>query len=223
MTLATSCLVANLQIGVAAGAPKEIVAAGAKVRYHFYVNTLAWKGNGDRLLPCKNVMAFMGGHLALKKEFAERIMIVGDAMDKFYVRLDTDVAVEPSLEHPALDLPVGLAVKVRSLMSKAHDQRVARATEDLWSRLVGPLTHFASTMASDKAFRDATIKNLVDAVELLPRLNFADHGGLIEVLERVDRMVAFFPIKDLRKQDGVRAAAERDARKILAEIERIRG
>src|SRR5580692_3069699 len=91
MTLATSCLVANLQIGMAAGASKEVIAAGAKVRYHFYVNTLAWKGNGDRLLSCKNFTTFMGGHLALKKEVAGLLIGVGvEAADKFYVRLDID-------------------------------------------------------------------------------------------------------------------------------------
>jgi hypothetical protein len=223
MSLASSCLVANLQIGVAAGADKAIVAAGAKVRNHFYVNTLDWKHNGDRLLPCKNFVEFMGGHLALRKEFAGLLISVGsDAADKFYVRLDID----PVPGHPEsvgyVELAAGVYAQLTARIAKAMKVREARATADLWSRLIDPLTHFAETMESDRAFRDATIRNLAEAVELLPRLNFADDADLDAAIAAVKEMIAFFPVKSLRKQDGVRAAAGRDARKTLTEIEKIR-
>jgi hypothetical protein len=222
MTLATSCLIANLQIGMAAGADKAIIAAGAKVRYHFYVNTLDWKGNGDRLLTCKNFTVLMGGHIALKKEVAGLVTGVGvEAADKFYVRLDIDPVVDDT-RAIQFDLPVGVMVKVNSILEQAHDRRVARATEDLWSRLVDPLTHFADKMESGGAFRDSTVRNIAEAVELLPRLNFADDEGLAGVVEEVRFKVAYFEAKSLRTDKAARVTAASEARRILNEIENIR-
>lgn len=228
MTLATSALVVNLQIGVAGGAPKAVIAAGVAVRNHFYVNTLAWKGNGDRLLPCKNFTTFMGGHLALKKEFAtliddkahwSRITDNNDLDNKFYVRLDVDQVPLPVDFCAELEERIFAAI-VGKLYAAEH-KRTVRATEDLWSRLIDPLTHFADIMENGKAFRDATVKNLVEAVELMPRLNFANDGGIIEVLERVRALGV--DIKALRKDGVYRAAKAEVARDILTEIERVRG
>lgn len=221
MTLATTCLAANLQIGAAGGSSKEIIAAGAAVRNHFYVNTLLWKGNGDRLLPCKNFVAFMGGHLALKKEFAGLLTGVGaEAADKFYVRLDIDLIAE---ELPQLKgLPQAVHHQVIARLEKAMAVREARAAEDLWSRLVDPLTHFTNKMESGESFRDATIRNLAEAVELLPRLNFSDDLDLQHKAEEMRAMIVGLNPKSLRKNEAARAGVAKMARLMLTDIERIR-
>lgn len=224
MSLATSCLVANLQIGMAAGAPKEIVAAGAKVRYHFYVNTLVWKGNGDRLLPLKNFTTFMAGHLALKKEFArllmEPIAPCRNALDKFYMHLDVDLMPESNV---VLDVSPELSHTIVVRTQKAMKVREARAMDDLWSRLIDPLTHFATTMESGKAFRDATVKNMAEAVELVPRLNFADDIAFKNSVAAAGSALLFWNPAKLRKDKEARNEAGVVARQILHEIERIRG
>jgi hypothetical protein len=226
MSLATSCLVANLQIGVAAGTHKAIIAAGAKLRYHFYVNTLEWKTSGDRLLPCKNFVPFIGGHLALKKEFAGLLAGLDmAAIEKFYVRLDIDPLTEPThYVDLNFDLSVEMEARVQRIIEKAMKVRKARATEDLWSRLIDPLTHFAQKMESGETFRDATVRNLVEAIELLPRLNFVDDEGVLaNMIEDTEIHLRGVKPKLLRTNiGGYRETVAREARRILNEIERIR-
>lgn len=215
MSLATSCLIVNLQIGVEAGCSKEIIAAGASIRHHFYVNTLEWKGNGDRLLPCKNFAVFMSGHLPLVKEFKG---LLTEATDKFYVRMDIDTVRDAM---PVIDLSTGLLARVTSFMERTSATRLALATNDLWSRITVPLQCLAVRAECGKV-REATVAKVAAAVDLVPRLNFANDDNLARVVKDVGRSsLMSCTAKGIRKDAVVRETVVAETRRILAEIEKI--
>jgi len=225
---------------------KQIVSAAGAVRNHFYEKTLPWKDNGDRLLTRKMYMSFIEEHGKLQNDFYSAVdaflnvqypkardqasFRMGDLFNpndypsanelhrKFYVSLDIDAVTE------AGDFRVQLSNQaendaVRQNMEQAMNARISRAMGDVWARLSNVLGHFATKMgAKDDIFRDSTVKNLEELVEILPSLNVLDDPNLNAICEDISRTVMGYSAKDLRKDEATRAAVADEAKRIMDDM-----
>jgi hypothetical protein len=220
---------------------KDIESASNAARNHFYSKTLPWKDNGDRLLTRLMYRDFIEEHerlVGVFKDAVEQFLTVsypqarekaefrmGDLFDpndyppaealrrKFYINLDIDGVTEAGDFRVTLDAEH--AGEVKESMERAMHERLGRAMRDVWSRLADVVGHFAKKMDSDDIFRDATVKNIEELVDLLPGLNVLDDPDLAAMGDEVKAKLAGYDPKDLRKKPAVRSQAAKEAKEIM--------
>jgi hypothetical protein len=125
---------------------------------------------------------------------------------KFYTNLDIDAVAE------AKDIRLNDDASILQ-------SRVTKAVSGLWEKLAEPLKHFADTMGNDEAiFRDSTVKNLQNIVDMIPALNFTGDPDLEKIRVEIDEKIARYDPKDLRKNKETRAAVASEARAIMDEM-----
>lgn len=224
---------------------KPVVAASSAVRTHFYARTLPWKDNGDRLLTRALYMDFVQEHGALMQQFEDAVgnfltkdypaardqaeFRMGDLFKpddypsplqlrhRFYINLDIDAVTEAGDFRVSLDEEH--AVAVREQMEQAMQDRIGRAMQDIWARLSDVVGHFAKTMGEqDKVFRDTTVRNIEELVDLLPGLNVLDDPTLNAMGAEIRAKLTGIDPKDLRKSKEVRSQAAKDAEDIMARM-----
>jgi len=209
----------------------KVVSKVSSVRNHFYKNTLPWKDSGSRLITRKRYTPFMEEHVKLRDEFNTEVeefltnkylaardqaeFRMGSLFDpddypsaemlrrKFYVSFDIDA--------------IGDAYDDRLDKSDEITQaRITKAVQGLWEKLSKPLEHFADKMSdAECVFRDTTVSNLKDIVDILPTLNFTNDATLTELGERIGKHLACYEAKDLRTNKVTRRAVADEAREIL--------
>jgi hypothetical protein len=220
---------------------KKIVSTSNAVRAHFYEKTLPWKDNGDRLLTRLMFADFIEQHERLVGEFKDAVdefitdgypqarakaeFRMGELFNlndypaaeslrrRFYINLDIDAVTEAGdfrvqMDQDQLD-------SVKQSMEQALRDRIGRAMRDVWERLSEVVGHFATKMGSDDIFRDATVRNIEELVELLPGLNVLDDPDLKAIGEEVKAKLAGHDPKDLRKNKTIRSQAAQDAKEIM--------
>ena len=223
---------------------KPIVSASGAVRSHFYDKTLPWQDNGNRLLTRKLYMKFIEEHQRLVTAFTEAVdqFLARDylvAQEKarfrmgelfkpdvypsaealrrrFYVNLDIDAVTTAGDFRVEMDQ--NTIDEVREGMEQAMGARIGRAMQDVWARLNTTLGHFAEKMAGDGIFRNTTLTNLEELVQVLPDLNITNDPELERIrLEIADKIIGF-DAQDLRKDKLVRDRAATEASKIVEEM-----
>lgn len=229
-----------------ASALKDVNSSLTAVRNHFYENTLPWRDRGDRLLTRKMYMDFVEKHEALKAKADEAIrkFVEQDyaaALDKAEFRMgDMFKADDYPTQAELKDMyrirmdfePVGDASDFRVDMDQAHvDQiresierginaRVATAMQEVWARLSKTLTHFHDRMAdTDATFKKATVENLREIAEVLPKLNVTDDPDLEAIRVDIERTLAGYDPAELRKDSAKRAEATTEAKRIMADMQ----
>lgn len=222
---------------------KDVNSSLTAVRNHFYKNTLPWRDNGDRLLTRKMYMEFVEEHEALrtKADAAIEKFITQDyprELDRAEFRMGGIFNAEdyPSqnelraLYRVRLDFePVGDASDFRVDMDQAHvDQirqsieqgvnaRVATAMQEVWERLSKTLKHFHDRMAdTDASFKRATVDNLREIAEVLPKLNVLDDPDLEAIRLDIEQHLAGYDAADLRSDPAKREAATTEAKRIMS-------
>lgn len=220
---------------------KPIMTAASSVRTHFYAKTLPWKDNGDRLLTRKMFMGFMQDHGSLKDKFMDEVdqfldvayprakeqagFRMGELFNpsdyptahelrrKFYVNIDIDPVTEAHDFRVKLDKDH--LAKVQHDIEAATQQRINRAMTDVWSRLHETLKHYYAKMSTDEIFRDSTVRNLEEIVDILPALNITNDPQLEALRQDVKRTLVGYEPKDLRTDPMQREIAANEAKRIM--------
>lgn len=223
---------------------KDVVSASTAIRTHFYAKTLPWKDNGDRLLTRVMFDDFIQEHGLLVNQFeaaidaflsttypaardaaefrmgklfkAEDYPSSAQLRHRFYVNLDIDAVTEAGDFRVTLDDEHAREVRVQ--MERAMQGRIGRAMQDVWARLSEVVGHFASKMGSDAIFRDTTVSNIEELINLLPGLNVLDDPTLAAMGEEIRAKLSGYDPKDLRKDKAARSQAARDAEAIMAKM-----
>lgn len=224
---------------------KPVISAASSVRTHFYDRTLPWKDNGDRLLTRRMYMPFVEQHARLVAEFegqvedflARTYLSARDQAEfrmgalfkeddypepselrrRFYVHLDIDAVTEANDFRVALDDSERDAIKEQ--MEGAMQQRLGRAMLDVWQRLARTLGHFAEKVgAEDALFRDSTVRNLEEIIDILPALNILDDPNLERIRKDIQNSLVCYEPVELRKKPKVREAAAGEAKRIMDEM-----
>lgn len=219
-----------------------IVTAQNAVRTHFYAKTMPWRDNGDRLMPRKMFFEFIPEHEKLVADFNDAVSTfldgkypaaieraefrMGSMFDrddypstsvlerKFYCKLDIgaiatagDFRVQIDAEH---------ADRVRAEIEAATEERIKAAVGDVWRRMAETVGYFQQRMADPKAvFRDSTVTNIAELLDLVPGLNVLDDPDIELVRAEIAKALGGIDAKDIRKDPALRTELAGEAQAIL--------
>lgn len=121
---------------------------------------------------------------------------------------DEDFRVVDGLPQEEVDRMVTIA-------SDATEARIASAMEEAYKRLYAVVAKMASTLQQYgnkeiKKFNDTLVGNIADLVDIMPALNLTNDPRLNELTDAA-RNLAAYDLSDLRKLDGTREAAIKEA------------
>lgn len=221
---------------------KPIVTAQNAIRTHFYANTLPWRDNGDRLMTRLLFAKFIEEHEALVTAFKDEVeqFLSGSYLTaiakaefrmgsmfnrddyppesvlrrKFYATLDiapistaNDFRVAIDQEH---------ADKVRASIEAATEARMKASTADIWRRMAETVGYFQERMAKpDAVFRDSTIDNIGEMLDLIPGLNVLDDPDIEAVRSTIAKAFGNLDAKEIRKDPAHRAELAGEAKAIV--------
>lgn len=226
--------------------PKEalapIVTAAGAVRNHFYLNTLPWKDNGDRILTRKLYEPFIQEHERLVTEFRDTVrdfldnaypsaiekaaFRMGAMFDrddypeswelrrKFYIELGIDAISTANDFRVAIDQ--AHVDRVKASMEAAAEARIQTATADVWRRMHTVVERFQERMANPEAvFRDSTVTNIKEMLDLVPGLNVLDDPAIEQVRKSIADALGGIDAKSIRKDPAFRQELAGEAQQII--------
>lgn len=226
---------------IAKEAIQIITQAVSAVRTFHYENTLPWDDGGGRILPSKNFLTYSKEMRKFKQRFDDAVVeFVGnydEYRDEARKRLSgmfreadypgrreivrkfgfsTDIEPVPSAEDFRVTLQSKDATRIGKQLEARVNARVVEATKDLFIRLSDVVKKFAEKLADkDAIFRDSLVENIVELVNLLPKLNVANDPELGKICKEVQKKVCAFEPDTLRESEEVRSKAAKDAQAIL--------
>lgn len=222
-----------------------VVTAANSVRAHFYDNTLPWKDNGDRLMPRKLFTTFIQAHEALRQEFDEAVATflddkypsaiaqaefrMGDLFKRedypsaaqlrgrFRIVLDIDPVTTSNDFRVTIDQEH--VDRVKEAMEDAALRRVQTAQADVWKRLLEKVGRFAERLGDPEAvFRDSTIENVEELIEMVPGLNVLDDPDIERIRREIEDKLGGYTAKDIRKDPELRQELAGDAKAIVDQM-----
>lgn len=224
---------------------KPIGAAAGNIRSHFYNATLPWKDNGDRVLTRACYMDFIVKHGELKDKFLQAVETfiaevypveleraefrmgalfkpedyptASQLRRKFFVNLDIDPVTDAHDFRVQLD--DGREDEIRAQIEEATQRRLSKAMGDVWARLKDVLEHYARKVSdTESVFRNTTVTNLQEIVELLPALNITDDPDLEAIRQDLLQTIVEYDAEDIRQRTDVRAYSAQEANRILGSM-----
>lgn len=219
-----------------------IVTASGAVRSHFYTHTMPWRDNGDRLMPRKLYLTFIPEHERLVSEFNAAVAAfvndqypaaiekaefrmgemfnrddyphAGDVARKFYITLDIDAISTANDFRVAIDQEH--VDKVKASMEAALATRMQTAAGDVWRRMASTVDYFRERMADPKAvFRDSTVDNIAELLDLVPGLNVLDDPEIEAVRAMIAKALGGIDAREIRKDPAHRAELAGEAQQIM--------
>jgi hypothetical protein len=224
---------------------EELRALAGQIRQHFYKVTLPWSDEGFRLLPAD----FYFDLMARMREFETSFGAGVDAFLRVYPQYVEQVRPElnglfreedyPSGEKlkakfgvklEVLPIPTGADFRVQmsgeeqARISREIDANVreslTRGTEDLWKRMREVVAHMADRLNEPESrFHGSLVTNVLDLVEILPRLNVSGEQGLNRFAEQIRQRLCNHSAQELKKHDLLRVTTAADAANIVAEMD----
>lgn len=219
-----------------------VMTAANTVRTHFYTNTLPWRDNGDRILPRNLYLKFIESHEALKREFDDQVdnflaVAYPEARSQAEFRMG-DLFKPDDYPHPSdlrrrfavnldfaplstaqdfrVDIDQEHVERIKASIESAAEQRIIQAQQDIWSRIGEAVGRFQERMADPKAvFRDTTVDNIHELVELVPGLNVLDDPNIELVRGLLEKMMTGVDAKTIRKNPDVREELAGEAKEIM--------
>lgn len=219
----------------------DIVTACNALKAHRDKHTLPWSDKGPRIMTRNIFEIFMTGYGELERNFNAAVKefievkyppardraafrlgtLFSDAdyptpdelRKKFQVSLDIDGITEP--EDFRVALPEVELNKLKASMEESINRRLSDAMQDVWLRIAELLEHYIEKVSDNEAiFRDSTVNNLVELMNILPGLNVTGDPRLREIRQRIMGTIGSYEPNDLRKGSDLRAAAAKEAREI---------
>ena len=224
---------------------EELRTLAGQIRQYFYKVTLPWSDEGFRLLPAN----FYFDLMARMREFEASFDQAVDSFLRVYPEYIEQVRPElnglfreedyPSPEKlrtkfgvklEVLPIPTGADFRVE--MSAEEQARVAReidanvreslmrGTEDLWKRLREVVAHMVERLNEPESrIHGSLVTNVLDLVDLLPRLNVNGDADLNRFAEQIRQRLCNHSAGELKKHDLLRVTTAADAANIVAEID----
>jgi hypothetical protein len=235
----------NKQLLRGADKLEELRTLAGQVRQHFYKITLPWSDEGFRLLPSNLYFDLT----ARMREFEASFELGVEGFLQVYPQYIEQVRPELNglfreEDYPAADklrkkfgvkleiLPIPSGNDFRVQMSAEEQARVAReidtnvrqsltrGTEDLWKRLREVVSHMVDRLNEPESrFHATLVTNVLDMVEILPRLNVNGDTDLNRFAEQVKDRLCNYSAQDLKKHDLLRVTTAADAANIVAEMD----
>jgi hypothetical protein len=104
---------------------------------------------------------------------------------------------------------------IRTEIDEEKKSAVDEAMKALWQRLQSPLEKMADKLSEkDSIFRDSLVQNIIDIVELIPKLNLGD-PELDKFGKEISKKLCVQDPKELRKDKKLRKETQKAAKEIL--------
>jgi hypothetical protein len=122
------------------------------------------------------------------------------------------------------DFRVQMSAEEQARVSREIDANVReslmRGTEDLWKRLREVVAHMVDRLNEPESrFHGSLVTNVLDLVEILPRLNVNADADLNRFAEQIKQQLCTYSAHDLKKNDLLRVTTAADAVNIVAEMD----
>jgi hypothetical protein len=223
----------------------ELRTLAGQVRQYFYKITLPWSDEGFRLLPSNLYFdlttrirefeaSFELGVENFLQVYPQYIEQVRPELNGLFREEDYPTAEKLrkkfGVKLEILPIPSGNDFRVQ--MSAEEQARVAReidtnvrqsltrGTEDLWKRLREVVSHMVDRLNEPESrFHATLVTNVLDMVEILPRLNVNGDTDLNRFAEQVKGRLCNYSAQDLKKHDLLRVTTAADAANIVAEMD----
>lgn len=219
-----------------------VVSASGAVRTHFYANTLPWRDNGDRLMTRNLYPKFIEAHEALVRAFNEAVehflrvdypsaraqaeFRMGELFnpDDYPTAIELRYKFRAQLEISPLSTANDFRVqidqqhvdRVRADIEAQAEKRVNAAMGDVWRRMAETVGYFADRLGTkDAVFRDSTVKNIAELVDLIPGLNLLDDPNIEALREEIKSKLGGITPKEIRKDPELREELAGEAKAIV--------
>jgi hypothetical protein len=218
-----------------------------QIRQYFYKVTLPWSDEGFRLLPANfyfDLMARMrefeasfdaavDGFLRVYPEYIEQVKpeLNGLFREEDYpspekLRTKFGVKLEVLPIPTGSDFRVEMSAEEQARVAREIDanvrQSLMRGTEDLWRRLREVVAHMVERLNEPESrIHGSLVTNILDLVELLPRLNANGDADLNRFAEQIKERLCNYSAQELKKHDLLRVTTAADAANIVAEMDGI--
>ena len=226
---------------------EELRTLAGQIRQYFYKVTLPWSDEGFRLLPANLYFeltmrmreyeaGFVQGVESFLRVYPQYIEQVRPELNGLFREEDypsqDKLRAKFGLKLEILPIPTGVDFRVQ--MSAEEQARVARqidasvreslmrGTEDLWNRLREVVCHMVDRLNEPESrFHSSLVTNVLDLVEILPRLNVSADADLNRFAEQIRQRLCNHSAQELKKHDLLRVTTAADAANIVAEMDGI--
>lgn len=237
----------NKQLLMGAEKLEEIRTLAGQIRQHFYKVSLPWSDEGFRLLPAhlyfdltKAMREFEASFQAAVDAFllvypsyieqvrpslnglfqAEDYPSADKLRKKFGVKLE--VLPIPSGSDFRVDLSAEEQARVARDIDRGVRESLARGNDDLWKRLREVVSHMVERLNDPESrFHSSLVTNVIDLVDILPRLNVADDADLNRFATQIRDSLCNHSARDLKKNEDLRVATASEAAGIVTAMDNI--
>lgn len=217
--------------------------AGA-ARTYLYQHTLPWSDNGDRVLSSVNYFTVMDRLRELKGDFKNAVDVFCRDYDmhrdraKLHLNSLFNEADYPQsweirekfyMDFHVMPLPVAgdfrvamsddVVDEVRQEIETQLNARVQGMVESVWMELVGTVSHLRDRLQSDGKLFDSTLDNIVDLLDRLPGLNITNDVNIDTMRSEIRKLTNGLEMKDIKKDDALRASVIDKTNDILKQMQ----
>jgi len=220
---------------------KLIFQTANSARTFHYFNTLAWDDNNGRILPSLNYLPYITKMSELKNLYfiytedffqiypslkeAQKLRLNGLYKEEDYpslenlrnkYRFDVKVSPLPVAEDFRVQLNQEEVEKIKKDIESRMFDSQANAMKDLWGRLHEAIKHIVNRLSDkDAIFRDSLIGNVVELVQILPKLNIANDQNLEGMRIEVEKNICSLNPEGIRKNATLRKETAKKAEDLL--------
>ncbi|MFC5862091.1 hypothetical protein ACFPT7_07285 [Acidicapsa dinghuensis] len=237
----------NKQLLMGAEKLEEIRTLAGQIRQHFYKVSLPWSDEGFRLLPAHlyfdltkamrefdaSFQAAVDAFLLVYPSYIEQVRPSLNGLfqaedypsadklrKKFGVKLE--FLPIPSGNDFRVDLSAEEQARVARDIDRGVREALTRGNDDLWKRLREVVSHMVDRLNDPESrFHSSLVTNVIDLVEILPRLNVADDADLNRFATQVRDSLCNHSARDLKKNEDLRVATASEAAGIVAAIDTV--
>ena len=223
----------------------ELRTLAGQIRQYFYKITLPWSDEGFRLLPSNFYFDLMARMREFEAGFEQGVESFLGVYPQYIEQVRPELnGLFREEDYPAPEklrkkfgvklevLPIPSGADFRVQMSAEEQARVSReidanvreslmrGTEDLWKRLREVVAHMVDRLNEPESrFHGSLVTNVLDLVEILPRLNVNGDADLNRFADQVKERLCNYSAQDLKKHDLLRVTTAADAANIVAEMD----
>jgi hypothetical protein len=221
---------------------KELHNIASAAREFLNERTLPWGDNGDRVLSSAIYFDFITEFKVFKDKYdaATASFIAKYPQLKDEARINLNGMYQES-DYPSVEAlwrKFGMEIKfmaipnssdfriqldqdevdtLRNKIEREINSRILQATKSMYTRIKEALGHMVERLSDKEAvFRDTLVTNIVELVEILPRLNFTNDPEITSIVESMKNLLVR-PDK-LRRNSILRTQKAQEAQSILDKV-----
>lgn len=217
--------------------------AGAVRDFH-YRYTLPWGDNGDRMIPAKMYLDYIGELGKHREKFYEAVNKFCDNYPTLVNRarnrlgslynpneyppasnvakrfgIETNFSPIPDAADFRIEITEEAMLEIRDNVTAQVMLRQQKALDDLWGRLNEVVGKLHERMATkDATFRDTIISNVQETVRLMDKLNLTDDAGISGAVKYAETHICTVSPQRLRDDEKLREKMVRVCQTLRAMI-----